>query len=92
MSLESNCAKLPAFCAALHPNTKEPVLLKRGETGYWPTEGLDPRSFNEARGVTPRQVRAMLLGSIWGFEVKGADPDSDIHDTERDVYDPTPAP
>jgi len=73
--------KLPAFCAAVHQTTGEFIILKRGVTGYWPGEALGVTDqetadyFNQKRGVTSAQVEAMLIGSVFGFDVPGADPD-----------------
>lgn len=65
---------LPKFCAAYHPSTNEPVLLKRGEMGYWRLEGCSVEQFNEKRGITPEQREAMLTGSAFGWDVPGANP------------------
>lgn len=64
---------LPETCGARHPDTGEAVLLKRGETGYWPLS-CDPDVYNESLGITPAQREAMLAGSMFGFDVPAADP------------------
>lgn len=76
--------KLPVCCAAIHPT--EPclvTLLSRGEKGYWlfrtcsttlAAEAL-VKDLNDGWGVTDIQAEAMLAGSLWGFDVPGADPE-----------------
>jgi hypothetical protein len=67
--------KLPEICASRHPTTGEAVLLRRGSIGYWPAGRIDPDKFNERHGVTAAQLEAMEIGSHFGFDVPGADPD-----------------
>lgn len=59
----------------------------RGERGYWPGTGPFPdektafdfvNERNALIGVTPYQREAMLNGSLWGWDVPGADPDNSI--------------
>jgi hypothetical protein len=67
--------KLPEICASFHPTTGKPILIKRGERGYWPTwDAFDVDGFNEHRGVTAAQREAMEIGSMC-WDVPGADPD-----------------
>lgn len=69
--------KLPEMCATHLPTTKQPVMLKRGHTGYWPlSEGFDVAGFNTRHNVTEKQKLAMEIGSMRGFDVPGADPDN----------------
>jgi hypothetical protein len=68
--------KLPAICAAHHPTDNSPVMIRRGETGYYPAQPwLNIDAFNSARGITGAQVEAMLIGSMFGWNVPGANPD-----------------
>lgn len=67
-------ANLPAFCAAEHPTDCSPILIKRGESGYWPAPGVHVATFNRQRGISAAQVEAMLVGSLFGFDCPGADP------------------
>ena len=68
--------KLPAMCATLEPATGKPILLKRGVNGYWPLQdGFDVVGFNLRHDVTLEQVKAMECGSMFGWDVPGADPD-----------------
>lgn len=70
---------LPEF-AMVKPPHGEPVLVKRGEQGYWPSHGFDMAEFNARHKVTVRQQSAMLMGSLFGFDVPGADPRHEMHD------------
>lgn len=69
--------KLPKLCASRLPSTDEPILIRRGVKGYWkaPRRDLDVDRFNARHGVTKGQEAAMLIGSMYGWEVPGADPD-----------------
>ena len=70
-------AKLPPFCASRHRATGAPTLIKRGVAGYWlASPDLDPDAFNARHGVTPAQAEAMEIGSMFGWDVPGADPDT----------------
>ena len=65
---------LPEFCAAELPSTGETILIRRGERGYWASPDRDVERTNRSLGVTPAQREAMLVGSMFGWEVPGADP------------------
>ena len=67
-------ADLPKLCALRNLTDGKPIIVKRGETGYWPAPNIDPDAFNARRGITPAQVEAMRIGSMFGFHVPGADP------------------
>ena len=70
-------AKLPELCAARLPNDGSPILIRRGVAGYWPFKpDLDVDEFNARHGTTPAQVEAMLCGSMFGWDVPAADPDT----------------
>ena len=65
-------AKLPGYCAAKHPTTGKTVLIKRGERGFWPAYGIPSADiFNRERGITDHQREAMLIGSMFGWDVPG---------------------
>ena len=74
---------LPETCLSTVPGTGELIVLKRGETGYyrseWNTADAERNKqiaddHNRARGLTPAQVEAMRVGSMFGFAVPGANP------------------
>lgn len=74
--IESNLEQLPFECYALMPTDNTPVLIRKGEPGYYP---ISPRitkelamEFNQRSGVTPAQVEAMLAGSMFGWNVPAA--------------------
>lgn len=84
-----NYDKLPEVCYATHPHQGgEVVLLKRGETGYWPVcvfpDNDHAKAFVEERNaameITKAQSAAMVNGSIFGFHCKGADPEFLVKD------------
>lgn len=76
--------ELPETCYASNLSDDSLVLLKRGERGFWPTEDYPLGQFpdfstyadylNARRGVTPAQRNAMEAGSVFGFDVPGANP------------------
>jgi hypothetical protein len=67
--------RLPVMCATRLPGTGEAIVLKRGETGYWPLpEGWTVERFNAPFEPTLAQIAAMEAGSIFGWNVPAADP------------------
>lgn len=68
--------KLPDVCFANHPSTGELIAIKRGESGYYPIQSRRTADeLNAMEGVTPVQRAAMETGSMFGWDVPGADPD-----------------
>jgi len=74
---------LPETCFSTLPGMGDLIILKRGETGYyrsdWETGDKAQNKeiaseHNRSRGITPAQVKAMEAGSMFGFDVPGADP------------------
>ena len=74
---------LPELCFSTLRTTGQLICIKRGETGYYPSEwdtGDKERNveladeLNEHLGVTPIQRQAMEIGSLAGWDVPGADP------------------
>lgn len=69
--------KLPDMCFVEHMG--KAVIVKNGESGYYPldfdlpVEHIDEH--NENLGVTKAQAKAMKIGSLFGWDVPGADPD-----------------
>ena len=76
-------AGLPELCFSTLQTTGQLICIKRGESGYypseWDTEDKERNveledELNEKLGVTPAQRQAMEIGSMAGWDVPGADP------------------
>jgi len=69
--------KLPEFCYGTLRSTGEIILLKRGEMGFWKSKDQRPADeLNATLGVTKAQRAAMEMGSMFGWNCTGADPDT----------------
>jgi hypothetical protein len=86
MTNATNIDKLPEQCFTILRTTGEPILIKRGENGYRAVQQpavdkslVTAKAFvhemNTNAGVTAAQVLAMENGSMFGWDVPGADPD-----------------
>ncbi|MFJ5932236.1 hypothetical protein ACQKOH_20955 [Sphingomonas sp. NPDC092331] len=79
-----NLALLPEMAATILPGEGTPIVIKRGEMGYWPMpDGMTVDSINAAFEATAPQVAAMSAGSIFGWHVPGANPN--IYDTDGNI-------
>ena len=74
---------LPEKCFSALEATGEIITVTKGEKGYTPTgqypqNGVSPKeaaaALNEAAGVTKAQEAAMVAGSMFGWDVPGANP------------------
>ena len=75
--------RLPDLCWSVLPSTGALICIKKGESGYypsnWDTGDREQNQriadyCNQKRGITPEQVEAMVTGSMHGWDVPGADP------------------
>ena len=82
-------ASLPERCYSILTETGEPIILVKGEYGYYRSDvqcisKADAREFvnerNAALGVSRAQESAMQVGSMFGWDVPGADPAAYDHD------------
>ena len=71
------CAGLPDFCYSTNITDNKVILIKLGESGYYPvyfTMGTTAEELNKSMGVTLQQQRAMEIGSMFRWDAPGADP------------------
>ena len=71
---------LPRYCYGFIPTSKEEIRIDIAESGYTPV-GRDGSmkhvlEMNRELGVTRQQMEAMKVGSLFGWNVPGADPKS----------------
>lgn len=80
---------LPELCFSTLLTTGSLICIKRGETGYYPSDwdtGDKEQNveladqLNEQLGVTMWQRKAMEVGSMCGWDVPGADPAKYLED------------
>jgi hypothetical protein len=72
---------LPEFCYATLPSDeRKMIILKAGENGYYPVDPLSDAYLcsvernNELLGVTKAQQRAMVSGSMFGWNTPASNP------------------
>ena len=74
---------LPELCFSVLPGTGKLICIKRGESGYYPSDWETGNAeknretadyANEQLGITKEQELAMLHGSMVGWDTPGADP------------------
>lgn len=67
---------LPERAYVYHPTTGATIMVKRGESGFFPVStDTKPELLNKVRGITPQQAAAMLAGSMFGWHVPLANPE-----------------
>jgi len=69
--------RLPELCYTTLPsNPAQVIAIRRGVPGYYPIEtALTAEELNGDADISAAQVSAMLAGSLFGWEVPGADPE-----------------
>lgn len=69
---------LPRYCYSYLPTTKEEIRIDFAESGYTPYRkqgnGRAANEMNRELGISPAQAEAMKVGSMFGWDVPGADP------------------
>ena len=74
---------LPDVClTTLSTDRNQVVAIVNGETGYYPQERFQVKEdaeifaseYNKKRSITAAQVKAMEVGSMFGWDVPGANP------------------
>ncbi|MBZ0094568.1 MAG: hypothetical protein K8H75_04185 [Sulfuricella sp.] len=59
------------------PGAPPVIAVKRGVMGCYPIQtNLTAAELNKSAGVTPVQAEAMHIGSSFGWDAPGADPDN----------------
>lgn len=72
---EATAPGLPKICYSKNEETATPILIVKGEKGYSPAPYIaDVDAQNKSLGVTKAQEEAMKVGSMFGWNVPGADP------------------
>lgn len=75
--------ELPDACFSILPSTGQLIIIKKVESGYYPSEWDTGNreenrdiasSHNVSRGISDMQESAMLSGSMFGWDTPGANP------------------
>ena len=67
---------LPYFCYSTLDSTGETILIKYGESGYYKCNtGMSAKELNKQLEVDEAQAEAMKCGSMFGWDVPGANPE-----------------
>ena len=77
---------LPDMCYCVLDSTLDIIIVKKGESGFHPTNIINPRNraeaqalvdaYNRTGGVSQAQAAAMLAGSLFGWNTPAADPEN----------------
>ena len=70
---------LPEICFAMNDVNNKVVILKKGILGYFNYDNVSNSSvdeLNDSIGVIKTQVAAMKEGSMFGWDVPGANPEN----------------
>ncbi len=85
---------LPELCFSTLLTSGDLICIKRGETGYYPSEWDTgdkewnvelADELNERLGVTMWQRKAMEVGSMCGWDVPGADPAQYLENDDHQI-------
>lgn len=78
--------KLPEHCYGVNLSARTLIIIKKNESGYYRTNSAPCNTIEEAQsiadeyndrlGVTKAQASAMSVGSMFGWDVPGANPDN----------------
>lgn len=87
---------LPEVCFSVEQTTGNLVVIKRGEMGCYRSPGSTASAeknqeiadgHNAEMGITKAQVAAMVMGSMFGWNVRGANPEA--YDEQGKLMKPT---
>lgn len=71
-------SELPLYCVTKSLMDKKTIILKRGMKGYYDAKAIgfheSADAYNKRNNITPAQIEAMQFGSMFGWNVPGADP------------------